>query len=284
MTWLISKALMNSLYSQEQVEGFLGDISLDGEQSVQSNGSHTQLAYCAPDKMTGFSRLSRFGMTYKPLTESRGEELLMLYREAFHAPTSAQLDEAQELMEKHQECGEKWRGSFTKYDPSSCSWKTHQCSLLGDLDEFSETWPQWGLMRDGECWEQLTLERHIRGTESGLSEEKWPTPRSCSAMAATITPESAWNKKRNPNLETVVGRRKWPTPTCHNSNEKGSPSEFKRQSPGLGTVVLIDKNKTGGILNPTWVEWLMGWPLEWTDLKPLEMDKSHFVQQQLGES
>ena len=40
----------------------------------------------------------------------------------------------------------------------------------------------------------------------------------------------------------------------------------------------------GGKLNPTWTEWLMGWPLEWTDLKPLETDKSHFVQQQHGES
>jgi hypothetical protein len=33
-----------------------------------------------------------------------------------------------------------------------------------------------------------------------------------------------------------------------------------------------------------WVEWLMGWPLGWTDLKPLETDKYHFVQQQLGTS
>ena len=32
-------------------------------------------------------------------------------------------------------------------------------------------------------------------------------------------------------------------------------------------------SKTGGKLNPTWVEWLMGWPLGWTDLKPLEMVK-----------
>jgi hypothetical protein len=39
----------------------------------------------------------------------------------------------------------------------------------------------------------------------------------------------------------------------------------------------------GGKLNPDWVEWLMGWPLGWTDLKPLEMDKSHFVPQQLGD-
>ena len=275
---------MSWLFSQALVEEYLGDICSDGEQSVPLSGKPTQQAYCAPDKMTKFSRLSRFGMTYKPLTESRGEELLMSYLEDFHAKTFQPQEKAQELMESEVECGEKWHASFAKYNQDSCSWKTHQCLLLGGLEEFSETWPQWGLMRDGECWEQQTLEQTIRGTESGLSEEKWPTPRSCSAMAATITPESAWNKKRNPNLETVVGRRKWPTPTCHNSNEKGSPSEFNRQSPGLGTVVLIDKNKTGGILNPTWVEWLMGWPLEWTDLKPLEMDKCHFVQQQHGES
>lgn len=30
---------------------------------------------------------------------------------------------------------------------------------------------------------------------------------------------------------------------------------------------------SGGQLNPTWVEWLMGWPLEWTDLKPLATGK-----------
>jgi hypothetical protein len=35
-----------------------------------------------------------------------------------------------------------------------------------------------------------------------------------------------------------------------------------------------------GRLNPTWVEWLMGWPLEWTDLKPLAMDKCQEWQQQ----
>ena len=27
-----------------------------------------------------------------------------------------------------------------------------------------------------------------------------------------------------------------------------------------------------GNLNPDWVEWLMGWPVGWTDLKPLSMD------------
>ena len=163
---------MSWLFSQALVEEYLGANSLDGEPSAPLSGTPTQQAYCAPDKMTLFSRLSRFGMTYKPLTENLGEELLTLYLEGFHAKTLAQQEKGQESTESDQECGEKWRASFVKYDPDSSLWRTHQCSLLGDLEPFSETWPQWGLMRDGECWEQQTLVPHIKETESGL----WPTP------------------------------------------------------------------------------------------------------------
>jgi hypothetical protein len=69
----------------------------------------------------------------------------------------------------------------------------------------------------------------------------------------------------------------FPTPTAHNAKECNSPSEKNRNTPTLAT-------HAGGKLNPMWVEWLMGWPLAWTDLKPLEMDKSHYAPQQLGES
>ena len=78
MSWLFSRVL---------VEEYLGENSLDGEQSVQSSGKPTPQAYCAPDKMMDFSRLSRFGMTYKPLMATRGEELLMSYLAGFHAKT-----------------------------------------------------------------------------------------------------------------------------------------------------------------------------------------------------
>ena len=284
---------MSWLFSQALVEVFSEDTCLDGEQSAPLSGSHTQLAYCAPDKMTAFSRLSRFGMMYKPLTDIPGEELLTLYLEVFHAKTSAQQEKAQELTESAAGCGEKWHASFAKYDPDTSLWKTPQCSLLGDSEEFLETWPQWGLMRNGECWEQRTLEQTIRGTEFGLKEKqeclivknvdgnlklgllqdldalnveqhnqkllKWPTPRSCSAMAATITQESAWNEKRNPNLETIVGRVQFPTPTAHNAKECASPSEYNRSTPTLAAQV-------GGKLNPNWVEWLMNWPIKWSDL------------------
>jgi hypothetical protein len=275
MSWLFSRVL---------VEEYLGDISSDGEQSVQSSGSHTQQAYCAPDKMTAFSRLSRFGMTYKPLTENRGEELLTLYLEGFHAKTSPQLEREKELTENGQECGEKWHASFTKYDPDSSSWKTHQCSLLGDLDEFSETWPRWGLMRNGECWEQQTLEQTIRGTESGL-EPIFPTSTAsmmpCEGTVRIMRKVWEAGKMSLEEASAIAGRDvreaqgkvpKWPTPRT------------KGMCGGTGSWELLKKNTTieearkmgagnGGKLNPTWVEWLMGWPLGWTDLKPLETDK-----------
>jgi hypothetical protein len=38
----------------------------------------------------------------------------------------------------------------------------------------------------------------------------------------------------------------------------------------------------GGPLNPAWVEWLMGWPLGWTDLKPLATDKYLHAQPKPG--
>ena len=277
---------MSWLYSQVLVEEFLEAICLDGELSALLSGNSTPQAFCAPDKMTGFSRLSQFGMTYKPLTESRGEALLTLYQEAFLARTLVQQEKGQALMENEAECGEKWRGSFTKYNPDSCSWKTHQCSLLGDLEEFSETWPRWGLMRDGECWEQQTLAQTIKGKESGLS-ENWPTPQSCSAMAATITPESAWNEKRNPNLKTIVGRRNWPTPQASDNRDRGNMSNAVVQRRiAIGKQILLSQSVslTSGQLNPAWVEWLMGFPQDWTNLSAWEMHKSPSALQPHGDS
>jgi len=69
---------MSWLFSQALVEEYWGDTSSDGEQSAPLSGNITQVAYCAPDKMTAFSRLSQFGKVYNPLAENRGEELLNL--------------------------------------------------------------------------------------------------------------------------------------------------------------------------------------------------------------
>jgi hypothetical protein len=269
---------MSWLYSQALVEEYLGENFLDGEQSAPLSGNPIQLAYCAPDKMTVFSRLSRFGMTYRPLTENRGEELLTLYLEDFHAKTSAPQEKAQELTENEAGCGDKWRASFTKYDPDSSSWKTHQCSLLGDLDEFLETWPQWGLMRDGECWEQRTLEQTIRGTESGLSPngvDSFHTPNTTGLDGGS-------------NSRKALKKRLLPTP---DASPRGPTKDYDPKAKSQSGRTLQSfaakypniEYPTTGQLNPTWVEWLMGWPLGWTDLKPLGTDKSLCVPQQHGE-
>jgi hypothetical protein len=280
---------MSWLFSQALVEEYLGDISLDGEQSAPLNGNLTQQAYCAPDKMMGFSKLSRYGMTYKPLTDDHGQKLLMSYLAGFHARTSQPLEKEQELTASDQECGKKWLASFVKYDHDMSLWKTHQCSLLGDLDEFLETWPQWGLMRDGECWEQQTLERLTKGTESGLLENKWATPTTMDKLPpkseqsllreATVT---RLGRSKPANLRDQVSNMvNWPTP---NSRDwKDGQTAGNRKSPGLGVMAHMGASN-GGQLNPMWVAWLMGWPLGWTNLKPLEMDKSHCAPQQHGES
>ena len=55
-----------------------------------------------------------------------------------------------------------------------------------------------------------------------------------------------------------------PTPTARDWKDNGqNPSELARKTGSLATRV-------GGKLNPTWVEWVMGWPLGWTGLEPLE--------------
>ena len=277
---------------------------------MQSSGKPIPQAYCAPDKMTVFSRLSRFGMTFKPLTDIPGEELSMSSVVVFHVRTLVQPAKAQELMENVPECGEKWRGSFVKYDPDTSLWKTHQCSLLGDLDEFLETWPQWGLMRDGECWEQRMLEQTIRGTESGLSPngvDSFHTPNTTGldggsnsrrALKKRLlpTPDASQRgptKDYNPLAKSQSGRTlqsfaaKFPTPQASDHRDRGNmsnPSVQRRVAIGKQISLSQSVHPTSGQLNPTWVEWLMGWPQGWTDLKPLEMDKSHCVQQQHGES
>ena len=95
----------------------------------------------------------------------------------------------------------------------------------------------------------------------------WPTP------TAHMSKETNAPSEHKRNTPTLTAQANWATPTvCGNYNRKGAS---KTSGDGLATQV-------GGKLNPMWVEWLMGWPLGWTDLKPLETDKFHCVQQQLG--
>jgi len=283
---------MSWLFSLVLVEEYLGENCLDGEPSAQLSGNLTPQAYCAPDKMTAFSRLSRFGMTFKPLTEDRGKELLTLYRAGFPVKTSVPPGGGQELQEPDQECGHTWQGSLAKYDPSTHLWKTAQCSLFVDLEQSLEIFPKSGMTVNGLLWELPMLEQTIRGTESGSWQNKWATP----TTMDTLPPKSAQalhkeatqarpGRSKPANLrDQISNMQNWPTPVTRDYKDTGTKESMtralnKRDSPGLALMVGA---ATGGQLNPTWVEWLMGWPLGWTDLKPLVTDKSPCAPPPLG--
>jgi hypothetical protein len=70
----------------------------------------------------------------------------------FLAKTSAPQGREPELTASEAAYGDTWPGLLAKFDPITSSWRTAQLSLVEGLDEFSETWPRWGSMRNGVCW------------------------------------------------------------------------------------------------------------------------------------
>jgi hypothetical protein len=148
---------MSYTYLQEQGEEYSAANFSDIPQSVLSKLKNTHGKFYSNDSETESCLGSLSGMISEPSTGHRGEESLTLLPEAFLAKTFLQQEMELASRANGQDFGQKWRGWLAKYDRASCSWKTPQCSLLGDLEEFSETFPNWGTMRDGACWEVQAL-------------------------------------------------------------------------------------------------------------------------------
>jgi hypothetical protein len=167
---------------------------------------------------------------------------------------------------------------------------------------------------DGQCWELPTLGRRTSATDFGL----WPTPTVCgnynrkgasatsgdglaTAVQKWPTPNAGdskqtgnvanWERRQvdkaaqginlQQSLTVAVNRRPTPTARIH----KGGGNSMIRKD-GKSRSDMLDwvvEYQTGMRLNPMWVEWLMGWPLGWTDLKALEMDKCQPAPQQHGD-
>lgn len=124
----------------------------------------------------------------------------------------------------------------------------------------------------------------------------FPTPCAMDARSWRFNKSASKGAAPRPTLAMMARRDLWPTPTVSgNSNRAGAS---RKSGDGLSTAVkrwpspiasdwrsgkasekTASKNsrplreKAGGLLNPVWVEWLMGWPLGWTDLGHSAMDK-----------
>lgn len=93
---------------------------------------------------------------------------------------------------------------------------------------------------------------------------KWPTP----------TADDASNVNPKPNrfrgLVAAVNESLWPTPRAamgESRNHTVYPRSTDKRQNLENKVASTDPSAIGGKLNPTWVEWLMGFPPGWTDLE-----------------
>lgn len=245
MSWLFSRAL---------VEEYSPATCLDGARCAQLNVMPTPHRFWRNDKPMDYSRLSQFGLTCAALTADAGEALLTSFLEAFRARTYQARGPALELKERVPDFGKTWLESSVRYCQMKSTWRTHQCLWVEDLPWSLVSLPRWGMTRSGALFQRRTLERPINEIAFGSLQERL-------------------EKKHMP---------AWPTPVA--SMAKGSsPKALIRKSGADRSNDRLDHAVMalhGGHLNPTWVEWLMGWPLGWTDLKPLEMARFREWQQQ----
>lgn len=230
----------------------------------------------------------------------------MSSRRDFHARTYPTLGPVPDLPEPVRDSSGHYYEPFAWFDRNTRSWRTWQRCLVEGWEPFSGTWPRSGMTRSGIAYRRAPLVRLTDGTVSG---SLLPTPEASNTKAVALrsagrsprnflaplpTPRPCTGKRSSGANRTEIMRalEKWPTPhaNCHT----GAGSQGRKGGLNLQTAVKFAtptardwrsgkaspethaKNsrplseQIGGALNPTWVEWLMGFPLGWTDLAVLE--------------
>ena len=234
---------MSWLYLPEQVEACLPQSGcLGGEQFVTSKMQSTPSKSCKPESEMDCSTMHPFGTTLEHSTGDLGVDAWILSLQGSRVSHSVQSEtNLPEMTTKIS--GLTQFASLDKSDPNGVFWKTYLGFFFREADisvQFSGTWPKAGTMHLGVCYRQPKWERRIKEIDCSL----WPTP-----LAAN--PGSRLSQGNARTLQQAV-----------------QIAEGIRHKDGTRRA-----NPPGGTLNPAWVEWLMGWPPGWTDLRPLEMGK-----------
>ena len=183
-------------------------------------------------------------------------------------------------------------------DLLSASSRMSKDTSIEDLNQSSKTWKAQVTIQRGEYsqrkklahltnasassyWPTPTLHGNYNrkgasqnsgdGLETAVKKELWPTPRASGAM--TDSTESVEKRLQKVGYEAKLEQavRKWPTPSTrdHKGGYKGGRIRNGKVSMDTLDVAVQhtnNKDQRSGTLNPTWVEWLMGLPTEWTDL------------------
>jgi hypothetical protein len=174
------------------------------------------------------------------------------------SPAKIYLSQVKELdyMVKNQNSGSNLNESFAKWDQNSSSWKMSQTLEEEDSPIYSEPFPLSGMIRNGHAYPLLNSEQNIDEKECLL----WPTP------MASIPNEgegvNTWEERNRKSkyqtrgLSLSIAITAWPveTPRFITLTRHKFFTENEKKNPPLK-------------LNPMWVEWLMGFPINWTQIK-----------------
>lgn len=173
---------------------------------------------------------------------------------------------------RSQGCSTSSLGSFASWSPDTSSWRTCEGSLFGESMPFSGSWPASGSMRSGRVFRR----RMLAPLTSASGGSAWPTAK---ASQGGSEPDHA-RKKRGAGGPRLDGAAKaWPTPTARDWRDgdvRGmdvpTKSILGRTAPRWRGLQDKTTSTDGGdtsakvVLNPRFVEALMGFPDGWTGL------------------
>ena len=216
------------------------------------------------DKRMDSLNPSPSGMTSEPLTDFLGVDALTSSPGDSPARILALPVQGPGSTGNGLDFGENLLGSFAKWNQDMSSWRTLQPCLFEEWGEFSETWPKWGMMRNGACWALSIPVLPTSENESG----SWPTP--TASMMTMGDLEQARFEGTDPRRPKYP--KAFPTPAARDYRHPNKKPYAERGGTSKGEQL---PNAIGGPLNPVWVEWLMGWPLGWSGLGQVNLETFH---------
>jgi hypothetical protein len=255
-------------FSQALVEDFSQASCLDGARFAPLRSKTMRDAYCWRDKTTESLDLFQYGMTSEPSTAHIGEELLTWYQAGSRVSTSAlpaQCGGAPDSMGKAADSGTNICESLTNPSLRMFGGKILPPSKIKGLTESFVPFPSAGLYADGKLSE---LPIAAFGTRASAYGSLLPTP---TARDWKDTPGMTLTRKDG---KTRTDR----LPMLLFSCVRSAAIECKQATPSAAQTVMVrglTVRIEGSEYNPALPEWLMEWPIGWTELKPLAMDKYH---------
>jgi hypothetical protein len=166
--------------------------------------------------------------------------------------------------------GLRERGKTLAQQQTESMWPTPTTKGFGHASE-GQTMIMRRKVESGELTEK-EAQAMLNGTTlrpPRLKEWMWPTPRASAAMSEDVANIAKRGTDRGRLEERIV--KMMPTPTRRDYKDSGKAVINSTRDSLLGVRVAKENTeqwvKGGGALNPTWVEWLMGYPEEYTVLK-----------------